>query len=99
MRKGVDYGQYFRKKIVDDNELLELYKPGVRYFRHSRNLIKPVTFIDVQSRVMDKLVAKGGYKLLDQYSLSINRLDFDGETQLNKIFYKKYRKEKVIKKS
>lgn len=94
MRKGVDYGQYFRKKIVDDNELLELYKPGVRYFRHSRNLRKPVTFIDTRLQVMDKLVEKGGYKLVDQYSLSINKLDFDGEVQLNKIFYKKFIKQR-----
>ena len=94
MRKNVDYGQYFRKKITEDNELLELYHPGVRYFRHSRNLRKPVTFIEVRSKVMDKLVNKGGYKLLDQYSLSINKLDFDGETQLNKIFYKKFLKER-----
>lgn len=92
MRENVDYGQYFRKKIRFDNGLLNLYQPGVRYFRHSRNIKKPITFTVNKTEVMDKLVSKGGYKLLNQYSLSITKLDNDGEVTLNKIFYQKYKK-------
>ena len=92
MRENIDYGQYFRKKIRFDNELLNLYQPGVRYFRHSRNIKKPITFTVNKTEVMDKLVSKGGYKLLNQYSLSITKLDNDGEVTLNKIFYQKYKK-------
>ena len=92
MRENVDYGQYFRKKIRFDNGLLNLYQPGVRYFRHSRNIKKPITFTVNKTEVMDKLVSKGGYKLLNQYSLSITKFDNDGEVTLNKIFYQKYKK-------
>ena len=94
MRKNVDYGQYFRKKITADNELLELYKPGVRYFRHSRNIKKPVTFTANKYEITT-LIDRGNYKLADQYSLTINKLDFDGEITLNKIYYKKFIKSKV----
>lgn len=92
MRKDVDYGQYFRKKITADNELLQFYKPGVRYFRHSRNIKKPVTFTANKYEI-NNLIEKGHYKLNEQYSLSINSLDFDGsESTLNKIYYKKFKK-------
>lgn len=92
MREGIDYGQYFRKKITADNELLKFYEPGVRYFRHSRNIKKPLTFTAGRTEVMDKLVERGGYQLQEQYSLSINKVDFGDERALNKVFYKKYRK-------
>lgn len=91
MRKNIDYGQYFRKKITADNELLELYKPGVRYFRHSRNIKKAVTFTADKYEI-SSLINRGNYQLADQYSLSINKLDFDGEVTLNKIYYKKFKK-------
>ncbi len=92
MREGVDYGQYFRKKITADNELLELYKPGVKYFRHSRNIKKPVTFTASKIQI-EKLIEDGHYKLVDQYSLSVNKFDLEGEeTTLNKIFYKNFRR-------
>lgn len=91
MRENVDYGQYFRKKITADNELLELYKPGVRYFRYSRNIKKALTFIANKDEI-NTLIERGTYQLINQYSLSINKLDFDGEVPLNKIFYKNYKK-------
>lgn len=91
MRENVDYGQYFRKKITADNELLELYKPGVRYFRYSRNIKKALTFIANKDEI-NTLIERGNYQLINQYSLSINKLDFDGEVPLNKIFYKNYKK-------
>lgn len=94
MRENIDYGQYFRKKITADNELLKFYQPGVRYFRHSRNIKKPATF-QLNKLELESLIKKGNYKLVDQYSLSINKLDYDGsESALNKIFYKKLKKEK-----
>ena len=91
MRENVDYGQYFRKKITADNELLELYKPGVRYFRYSRNIKKALTFIANKDEI-NTLIERGNYQLINQYSLSINKLDFDGEVPLNEIFYKNYKK-------
>ena len=92
MRENVDYGQYFRKKITVDNELLKFYQPGVRYFRHSRNIKKPTTF-RLNKLELERLMKKGDYQLVDQYSLSINKLDYDGsESTLNKIFYRKLRK-------
>lgn len=92
MHEGVDYGQYFRKKITENNDLLNLYKPGVRYFRHSRNIKKPVTFTATSNEI-NNLIEKGHYELTDQYSLSVNQLYYDGsESTLNKIFYKKLKK-------
>lgn len=92
MRKGVDYGQYFRKKITPNSDLLHLYQSGVRYYRYSRNMKKPVSFTAKRTEVMDKLVTKGGYELKEQYSLSVNKVSFDGESTISKIYYKKFKK-------
>lgn len=91
MKKDVDYGKYFLKKITASNELLSLYKPGVRYFRHSRNIKKIVTFIANKYEI-NALINKGAYQLLDQYSLSINKSELEGEITLNKIYYRKFKR-------
>lgn len=88
MRKEVDYGNYFRKKINKSNELLKLYKPGIRYFRHSRNIRKPLTYkTDVWTA--EKMIDLGNYKTINQYSLDVNEINNDGgESTLNKVYYK-----------
>lgn len=88
MHKKVDYGNYFRKKINRSNELLKLYEPGVRYFRHSRNIVKPLSYKTSISTIED-IIESGNYEVVDQYSLSVNQISKDGEeSTVNKIYYK-----------
>ena len=94
MREKVDYGNYFRKKINKSNNLLKLYKPGIRYFRHSRNIKRPLSY-RVNINVVEAMIESGKYKTLNQYSLDVNEINNDGsESTLNKIYYQYLKKEK-----
>ena len=88
MRKEVNYGNYFRKKINKSNELLKFYESGVRYFRHSRNIKKPLTY-KTNVWMVEKMIENGMYSTINQYSLDVNQINNDGEeSTLNKIYYK-----------
>lgn len=93
MHPNEDYGYYFCKKINKHNPLLVLYKPGVRYFRYSRNMQKPLEFVALLDEV-NQFIMENNYHVINEYSISVSRLDDYGDEQLLKqYFYRNLRKD------